>query len=342
MTQMQPMGRRQFLRIVGVGALAGVALKTGLDTTRNATVVSETRLLMGTVVNLTLLTHDERVGQAAARACLEEMAGLENVMSRHRPDSQLSLLNQQGHLDNPDPRLYDLLQDAIRLSELTDGAFDITIKPVVDLYQSEHTLNHALPAEDAIQAALALVDYRNVQITPEHIAFHNEGMGITLDGIAKGYIVDQGMTILKQHGFNDIMVEAGGDLAVSGENAAAQPWKIGIQSPRPSDGSLLTTVNVRNQAVATSGDYMQAFTTDYTEHHILHPQTGHSTPMVASATVVAQSSAIADALATTLLVTDIDQGIGIVEALADCEAYVVTKDISIVQSTGFSATAQQV
>lgn len=339
MQQTKTMGRRQFLRIVGVGALAGVALKTGLDVAQNAEIIHETRLLMGTVVNLTLVTHDARAGRAAAAACLDEMASLETVMSRHRPDSQLSLLNRQGAVDAPDPRLVTLLQDAVGLSSLTAGAFDMTIKPVFDLYQSTQAQVGTLPTEDAVQAALALVDYRNVAISPEHIAFSQEGMGITLDGIAKGYIVDQGVAILRQHGFANTMVEAGGDLAVTGEKSATQPWQIGIQAPRHTEGDLLAAFNVRNQAVATSGDYMQPFTADMDEHHILHPRTGHSASAVASATVLAESGAAADALATALLVMDIDHGLSVIESLAGCEAYVVAKDLTVSQSTGFPTMA---
>ncbi|MFC1959488.1 FAD:protein FMN transferase [Chloroflexota bacterium] len=338
MNNAKSMGRRQFLRIIGVGALAGVALKTGLDVTQGAETVSATRLLMGTVVNLTLITDDVPAGQAAVTACLDEMAGLEMVMSRHRPDSQLTVLNRDGAINAPDARLVGLLQEAARLSDLTGGAFDVTIKPVLDLYQSAQTVAGALPAEDAVQAALALVDYRDVQVSPERIALARAGMGITLDGIAKGYIVDQGVAALKRHGCTNIMVEAGGDLAVSGGKSAVRPWRVGIQAPRQAEIDRLTaSFNVSNQAVATSGDYMQPFTADFAEHHILHPHTGHSGPAVASATVLARSGAVADALATALLVMDIDQGISAVEAFADCESYMLAKDLTVAQSTGFPA-----
>lgn len=339
MQQTKTMGRRQFLRIVGVGALAGVAVKSGMEIAQRTEIVHETRLLMGTVVNLTLVTHDAQAGHAAATACLDEMASLENIMSRHRLDSQLSLLNQHGAVNAPDSRLVTLLQNAVQLSELTGGAFDMTIKPVVDLYQSAQASSGTLPSEDAVQAALALVDYRNVEITPDRIAFGSAGMGLTLDGIAKGYIVDQGVAILNQYGFTNTMVEAGGDLAVTGEKSATQPWQIGIQAPRQTGSNLLTSFSVRNQAVATSGDYMQSFTEDMTEHHILHPRTGHSTPAVASATVLAESGAVADALATALLVMDVGNGLRVVEALNGCEAYVVGKDLTVSQSTGFPALA---
>ena len=334
MQQSKSMGRRQFLRIIGVGALAGVAVKSGLEIAQSAEIIHETRLLMGTVVNLTLVTHDAQAGRAAAAACLDEMAGLETIMSRHRPDSQLSLLNQQGAITAPDPRLVSLLQESVRLSSLTGGAFDMTIKPVVDLYQSAQG---ELPTEEAVQASLALVDYRNVEITPTRIALGSAGMGLTLDGIAKGYIVDQGVAILRRHGFTNTMVEAGGDLAVTGEKSAAQPWQIGIQAPRQTGSNLLATFSVHNQAVATSGDYMQAFTADMAEHHILDPRTGHSTPAVASATVLAESGAVADALATALLVMDVNSGLSVVESLAGCEAYVVAKNLTVAQSAGFPA-----
>ena len=115
-------------------------------------------------------------------------------------------------------------------------------------------------------------------------------MGITLDGIAKGYIVDEGVAVLKQAGFDNILVEAGGDLAASGLKEAALPWQIGIQAPRQGHSSLLGKFAVRDQAIATSGDYMQPFTPDLSQHHILDPRAGYSAPELASATVVAPSA----------------------------------------------------
>ena len=103
-------------------------------------------------------------------------------------------------------------------------------------------------------------------------------MGITLDGIGKGYIVDAGTAVLREHGFSNVLVEAGGDLMASGKKEAAQPWRVGVQPPRPQTDKVLARFNLNNQAAATSGDYMQPFSADLSQHHILDPRTGYSAP----------------------------------------------------------------
>jgi thiamine biosynthesis lipoprotein len=181
---------------------------------------------------------------------------------------------------------------------------------------------------------LDLVGYQNLILDGERIAFARPEMQITLDGIAKGYIVDAGVAVLQAHGFENVMVEAGGDLLAAGEKAPRSPWRIAIESPRAGKKGLLASFAVQDRAVATSGDYHQAFTPDLTLHHILNPQTGVSAPEPASATVLAGSGAQADALATALMVMETSTGLALVESLPGVEAYLVTKALETIQSSG--------
>ena len=324
--------RRQFLKIVAIGGLAGLTAKFGLDALGRDEIVSETRLLMGTVVNLQVV-GDPVEARAAAQACLDRMESLEAVLSRFLPDSQLSLLNRTGALSQADPALIELVNQSLQLSSLTDGAFDITVKPLVDLYQAAP--DGTLPDEARLAEVLALVGYQNLDVDSARIAFARPGVQITLDGIAKGYIVDAGVAELQARGFANVMVEAGGDLMAAGEKAPRSPWQIGIQSPRLEKPGLLASFAVHNQAAATSGDYHQAFTPDLTLHHILDPRTGLSAPQLASATVLAASGAQADALATALMVMELEAGLALVESLTGVEAYLVTKDLEKIPSTNF-------
>ncbi len=327
--------RRQFLRIIGISGAAGLALKLGTDLSAQRQIVSETRVLMGTVVNLTLVTDDAQAGNRALTACLDHMASLEAVLSRFRPDSQLTRLNETGTVHAPDPHLVSVLRQAHQLSDLTGGAFDVTIKPLVDLYQAAVHRDASLPAPAAIEQALNSVGYHNLQVSADAVSFAQSGMGITLDGIAKGYIVDEGTAVLRQSGFENVLVEAGGDLAAAGDNAGSTPWRIGIQAPRPGEQRYLKALPVTNRAVATSGDYMQPFSRDFEEHHILNPFTGHSSPQLASATVVAPTCVLADGLATAMMVLPPEQSMAMLRMLPDCDAYLVGKDLRVWQSAGF-------
>jgi thiamine biosynthesis lipoprotein len=328
------LSRRDFLRFAAGVSIAAWAGGLALEELEKARVVRQTRKLMGTVVNLTLVAPDRETAgtvERASSACLDRMAGLEAVLSRFRTDSQVSALNCRGSLPDPHPALLELVRQSHQISELSTGLFDITVLPVLALYQSYHTGSGGLPPADEIEAACRKVDYRKLAVSESELAFTGPGMGITLDGIAKGYIVDEGVARLREHGFTNVIVEAGGDLFAAGRPETNRPWQIGIRAPRGAAGDLAARLEVTNQAVATSGDYLQPFQADYSQHHILNPQTGRSASRLASATVIAPRLALADALATTLMLMDPAQGLDLIRRLG-LRSILVTKDSTVLRS----------
>jgi thiamine biosynthesis lipoprotein len=325
------LSRRDFLKITAIGGAAALALRFGLDIEPDSISIKETRLLMGTVVNLTIISDDRQTATNAITACFDHMAELEAVLSRFQPQSQLSILNQTGVVENAHPAPLKLVKQSQELSQLTGGAFDITVKPLLDLYQAAPGI---LPTAQQIEKTLGRVDYRKIDLSGQGIAFQQPGMSITLDGIAKGCIVDEGVAVLKKFGFLNLLVEAGGDLMGLGEKATQAPWKIGLQAPRKKIGSMMTTFNVKNKALATSGDYIQTFTLDFSMHHIVDPHCGHSPLELASASIFAPTAALADGLATAVMVMGA-QGIHLIENMADCEAFLITKKIEVLKTSGF-------
>src|SRR5690554_6296563 len=209
----QRVTRRNFLRIVGASSVVGLtALALGRNerTAASPRTVTDTRLSMGTIVNLALVTDDVQAGQAAINACFDQMSDLEAVFSRYQPASQLSRLNRDGSIAAADSQLLHVLREAKRISVLTDGAFDITVKPLVDLYQGSMDAGLGLPSEASIAFAMKRIGHQYLEIANQTVSFAQPGMSITLDGIAKGYIVDEGTRILREHGFHNVLVEAGG------------------------------------------------------------------------------------------------------------------------------------
>ena len=287
--------------------------------------VGETRLLMGTIVHFTLVGENRTAAARAIAATLDRMAGLESILSHHRAESQLSRLNATGQLDDADPALIDLLATAQKISQQSDGAFDVTVKPLVDLYQRYHGMD-LLPPSTAIEQALARVDYTGIHVDGNRVSLAQSGMGVTLDGIAKGFIVDAGVEVLRSNGFGNVLVEAGGDLSAMGSDASAQPWRIGVQAPRARQNGLLAKFDLADRAAATSGDYIQPFSADLRHHHIIDPRTGYSSPELASVTVMAPSAVQADGWATALAVAGVDRSRQILAKLTGLSAYLVTKD----------------
>lgn len=223
---------------------------------------------------------------------------------------------------------------ARELSELTDGAFDPTVKPLLGLYK-EVKRSGKLPSEDKIKEILHLVDYRHIVVKDLAIKFSRENVEVTLDGIAKGYIVDQGIAVLRNLGFTDAYVEAGGDLMTIGHRSDGNNWRIGIRNPRSDDLKATNTIELSNRAIATSGDYLQYFTDDKKIHHIINPRTGFSPVETASSSILAPTVATADGLATATMVLGPLKAMELVESLPACEGYFIDKHLNKYQTTGF-------
>ncbi|MFU8773917.1 MAG: FAD:protein FMN transferase, partial [Anaerolineales bacterium] len=251
------------------------------------------------------------------------------------PNSEVSILNRQGYLTRAASALIEILKLSKRFSQISGGAFDITIKPILDLFAQNHASNANLPSKEELTLAKTLVNYQNVIVEGDQVSFTKPGMEISLDGIAKGYIVDQGVSILRELGFDSILVEAGGDLYASGDRNPGKRWNIGVRSPRSASTELLTHVSITNQSAATSGDYMNTFSTDFNHHHIIDPHTGHSNTELSSVTVIYPHTVGADALATSIMVLGVDKGLELANSLPDCEAMLITKDLKTLQTDGF-------
>lgn len=326
--------RRDVLRILAVGGAGIAAWRFGFLPGGSQAVAQESRMLMGTRVNLTVVSEDREAAQAAVEATLARMTEIERRLSRYRDDSEVSRLMAAGRLDGASDSLLDVLQLADRISQMGDGAFDVTVQPVVDLYRDHLTAFQALPSRAAIERELERVGYGGVRIDGRTVTLDRPDARLTLDGIGKGYVVDQGVAELGRLGWPDVFVEAGGDLVAGGEKSAGMPWRVGIRSPRRAM-AVQARLDARDQAVATSGDYMQPFTPDFTQHHILDPRSGLSSPELASATVIAPNAATADGLATLSMVLGPRRSRELLEELPDCEGYFVTKGLEVVKTSGF-------
>lgn len=328
-------GRRKFLQIIAAAGAAGALWQFGIKP-KNSTgyVVRQSRTMMGTQINLIVYGPDQDACEDAVQSTFSRMDRLTILLSRHNPESELSSLNREGMLTHPGSDIHQVILHAKTISTLTDGAFDVTVLPLQELYLQKKAEN-TLPSEEELHTALQLTDYRKLDVHQDEITLKKRGMAVTLDGIGKGYIVDQGVATLRSKGFDNIYVEAGGDLMVSGSKTDNAPWKIGIRNPRPETAKNLRVMNLNNRAVATSGDYMQPYTADLTMHHIIDPRTGNSPPELASATVTAPDVTMADGLATAAMVMGPAQSLEVFDSLPNCECLLIGKDLKHYQSKGF-------
>ena len=318
--------RRDFLKIT---AIAGAAIGVG-SAARNLFQlngfhkISETHQLMGTIVNFVVVAESEETANSAIQQTVSEMRRLIQMFDYRQADSPLGQLNANGITHQTTPELVAILKQSLHFGSLSQGAFDITVKPVLDAIRENRP---------DWQKLKELVDYRQLSVTEGTISLGRPGMSVTLDGIAKGSVVDGGVAMLRQLGFEDVLVEAGGDMMAKGSPNGG-PWKVGIAHPRV-QGKYIATLSVQNQAVATSGDYMNFYSADYSTYHIVDPRSGLSPSQLASATVVAPSVAEADALSTTLMVLGVQDGLALIGQLPNTAALLVSKDMQIYRSNTF-------
>ena len=301
--------------------------------------VRVTRLQLGTSVSVAVLHPDPDVARIWVEETFAEMERLEAILSRYRPETPLSRLNRQGVLFDPPPELRRVVERALSWSRATEGAFDPTVGPLLALYE-QTALGGAIPSPEAVAQVLQRTGWEGVKVDRTSIALDREGMSLTLDGIAKGYVVDQAVATLSGVGADRVIVDAGGDMASNGPGPEENAWRVGVQDPRGGRVGTLGVLRIRGEAIATSGDYIHSFTQDLTHHHIVDPRTGASPLETSGVTVLAPSAMDADALSTAVFVLGPKEGIALLDAVDGMEGLVVTKRGAQHESRGFTRYAE--
>ncbi|NVM56596.1 MAG: FAD:protein FMN transferase [Desulfobacterales bacterium] len=333
------MDRREFLRLSGI---LGVGLATGgllpisesVAFTRKLYKVTRTRLGMGTFVSITVMHPSKVEAEEVIGRAFEEMERLTGLFNRYRCDSPVGVLNKEGKLCDVPPDVARVVDRSLYFHKLSHGAFDITVQPLVDLYKRHFEAHKLPPSERVLDKMLRLVDASAVTFDGKAIRFKKEGMGITLDGIAKGYIIDQMAELIKKHGIERALINAGGDIRAAGGKQHGAPWKVGIQNP-DKEGPYLDVVRMNDGAVATSGNYEIYFDEEKLYHHIVNPRTGLSPGQSASVTVMAPNVMDADALSTAVFVLEPEAGKGFIEVIPGIACLILDRTRQRIASKGW-------
>jgi thiamine biosynthesis lipoprotein len=284
---------------------------------------------MGAPASIQLYHTDEAQARTAIAAGLDELKRLEAIFSVYRSDSAISQLNREGVLKNAPSDFIAMLTRALTLAKISDGVYDPTVQPLWQTYFRHFTAANPDPAGPAprdVAAALALVDWRAVEIDAEnnHVSFSRPGMGLTLNSGAQGYITDRVTDILRAHGFDRMLVDMGEPRAIS-TKPDGTAWRIGIANPA-NPGSTLTTLEVVNKCVATSGGYGTLFDSAGAFTHILNTRTGRTAPALLGVSVVADKGIIADGLSTAMLMAPVELRQSILKAAGGDKAIFVTPE----------------
>lgn len=332
------LSRRDFIRITAIGAgilaIGGIALKE-LFAEPELKTYAETMPLLGTFITIKVVDTDEDKAREMVQDTFTEINRLSSILSRFDPASELYCLNKTGQVASASRELVVVMERALQYSELTSGAFDVTVLPLLELNQESFNKYNAPPDIKDIAEVKSLVGYKMVSIKGRDITLAKTGVSITLDSIAKGYIVDLAADLLRERGnMSRVLVEAGGDMFLSGMRQDGNPWKIGVAHPRAISG-YYEVISSSNGAIATSGDYEAAFTNDYRYHHIIDPRIGLSPTELSSTTLLANNTTYADALATACIILGKDEALDLIEKLSSVEALFIDKQLKSYRTSGF-------
>lgn len=249
--------------------------------------------ILGTIVDAKLIADNPRPPKALVLA-FKEMERIDSVFSMHKQTSVISKINRNAGIKpvKVNFEVFSLIRRAINYSIKYDSLFDISVGPITNLWGFSTNAEPALPHTGEIKKILPLVGFFKIRLNDSDSTCYlpQEGMMLDLGGLAKGYAVDRATKILKSHGYRDFMINAGGDVYVSGHNKYNKPWTVGIKHPRK-ENELIGILHTTNCAIATSGDYERFFIENGTRyHHILYPKTGMPGNLTISSTVVFENA----------------------------------------------------
>jgi len=296
--------------------------------------------LMGNRFEFTVIAENGQAGNEAIDAAIAEVRRIEHLLTTFSDLSQTSLINENAGLKpvKVDEEVIGLIERSIRISEITDGAFDITYGSIDKrLWNFDQNMT-SLPDETTALASVGLIDYRNVILNKEKskVLLKNKGMRIGFGGIGKGYAADKAKLILQQMGISSGIVNAAGDLVTWGTQLNGHPWTVGIADPEQTDRPF-SSLKISNMAIATSGSYEKYVTIGGKRYsHTIDPKTGFPVSGVKSVSIICPSAELADALATPVVVMGVKVGLELINQIKQVACIIIDDNDRIYTSNNIN------
>jgi thiamine biosynthesis lipoprotein len=277
--------------------------------------VQKTEPIMGTDVTITVVTRSVEEGETAIEAGMAELLRLDAMMSLYKDTSEITRVNLAAgkYPVKVSPEMIEVVERAAKVSKLSGGVFDVTIGPLVVLWQMR-LKEGRIPTDQEIARIRPLVNYRDIVINKKASTLFLKKRGMILDfGGMKGYLADRVADIIKKRGIKNAVIALAGDIWVLGHREDGKPWKIGVQHPREHD-KILTVLNLSDKYISTSGDYERFVIKGKKRyHHIIDPRTGKPSTGVISVTLIGSPGAFIDPLAKAPFILGAEQGLKIVK-----------------------------
>ena len=291
-------------------------------------------VVMGNIPARITVVSDEMSQRQVTRAIEGALASINDVndlMSTYVAASEISKLNESGPGEMVDVSsiTFEVLKESVGYGELSGGAFDVTVMPLVELWGFYPAKKGVVPRDEEIEKMLGKVGFGKLVLDEAALkaGFKTAGMRVDLGGIAKGYAVDRAVAVLKKHGVLNGLVEIGGEVGAIGTNKDGEPWRVGLQHPNSTLQRVMAVIDLSDASIATSGDYQNFFEAGGVRYsHIIDPSTGRPVKNnVCSVTVVAPTCIESDALSTAISVMGVKKGMKLIEARSDLEGIIIER-----------------
>ena len=291
--------------------------------------------LMGSRFDITVVANNESEGNEYIDLAISEITRIEKLISSWNNQSQTSLINQNAGIKpvKVDHELFSLIERAIAISNLTDGAFDVSYASMDKIWKFDGSMT-TMPAEEAIKASVSKVGFKNIILDKENntVFLKQKGMKIGFGAIGKGYAADKAKTLLMQKGVVSGIINASGDMNTWGKQPDGSDWQVAITNPL-NKNKAFAILPITDGAVVTSGDYEKYVTFNGTKYtHIIDPRTGYPATGITSVSVFAPKAELADALATSVFVMGIETGINRINQIPKVECIIIDEKGNIFTS----------
>lgn len=297
--------------------------------------IKRSEMLMGTVISVTLYDSTD---ETILDKVFNKVKELESIFSINEAGTEVDKINDNAGIEpvKVSDDTIAVVNEGLHYSELSHGKFDITIGPLVKLWDIPNATE--IPTQEEIETVIPLTNYKDVTVdkTNKTVYLTKPGMMLDLGGIAKGYSADVISQMLTAEGIKSAIIDLGGNIFAHGEKVTGDSWKIGIQNPFSTRGEIVGAITVKNKSIVTSGVYERYIEVDGVKyHHILNPETGYPYENnIAGITIISDKSSTGDALSTSVFALGVEEGTKFVESLNGVDAIFVTKNNEIYLTSG--------
>lgn len=303
---------------------------------RDINPAERTSYVLGTIVNFKVYGKN---AEKAIDEAIDKLNEIDDKMSAFKEYSEISKINMEAGIAPVvvSKETYELIKKAILYSEILEGTFDITVRPLVNLW-GIGTYKENIPSSKSIDEALKLINYKDIIFddTLSSIMLRKTGQAIDLGGIAKGYAADCVRDIFIKNGIKAALIDLGGNIFVLGKKYDGKLWNVGVQDPLKKRGEFIGIVSAKDKSIVTSGNYEKYFIKDDKMlHHILDPRTGYpSESKIISATIISDNSIDGDGLSTGVYILGIEKALKLIEYIKGIDAVLITEDRKVYSTSG--------